>query len=84
MELNVKSKRKALHNFFEAYSQDVEGTMLEMDRVQLLEYLGRYEGGDISDPKSYSANDIFVGVAAAATGIEEDEFLLFAVKFFDV
>ncbi len=84
-ELNVKNKQLALHSFFETYSCDIEGTLLEMNAQEVLEHLGSFCGessDDKTDPNNYTPDDIFVGVASAATGINEHEFLKYALKHF--
>ncbi len=58
-----------------------------MSKQKLLEHLGSFDAenginNDRLNPKNYSPCDIFVGVASAATGIPEHDFLNYAVKFF--
>lgn len=65
MELNVIDKQRAIRDFFLAYVGDIEGSINEMSPEKLRDYL---------------TSDIFIGVASAATGIEENEFVEYAVK----
>lgn len=53
-----------------------------MNRLQLLQHLGTYLSGDELSADSYEATDIFIGVASAATGIPEHDFLRYALRFF--
>lgn len=85
----VLNKEKALESFFGAYACNIEGSMPQMTKIELLEHLGSYspEHGDgepdnIEDPHNYVPDDIFVGCASAMTGIPEHEFLFYAVKHF--
>ncbi len=80
--LNVKDPVTAMHHFFMAYAGDIDGSMANMNRQDLLEHLGSYISGDVNSPESYEADDIFIGVASAATGIPEHDFLIYALKFF--
>lgn len=80
-KLNVLNKTEALDNFFFTYSS------MEMlstkNKVELLEFLGNYQGeGDKEDPENYAPDDVFISVASAATGIEEDEFVKHALVYF--
>lgn len=80
--MTVKSKIESMHDFFLAYASDVDGSMANMNRQQLLEHLGSYHSSDVNLADSYEADDIFIGVASAATGIPEHDFLRYALKFF--
>lgn len=85
--LNVRNKKKAMHDFFTAYAGDIQGTLTTMSKQQLLEHLGSFDAdngvdNDKLNPRNYNPNDIFVGVAAAATGIPERDFLHYALTFF--
>lgn len=57
---NVKDKTKAMHDFFNTYSYDIDGGLHDMGEHQLRDHL---------------ENDIFIGCASAATGICEKEFV---------
>lgn len=81
-QLNVKAPVVAMNNFFRTYAGDIDGSMANMSRQELLEHLGSYHSGDVNSPDSYEADDIFIGVASAATGIPEHDFLSYALKFF--
>ncbi|QKJ89274.1 hypothetical protein PMPD1_4376 (plasmid) [Paramixta manurensis] len=80
--MNVKDEIQAMYDFFVAYAGDIDGSMANMNRQQLLEHLGSYISGDVNLADSYEADDIFIGVTAAATGIPEHDFLRYALKFF--
>lgn len=83
--LNVRNKKQAMHNFFTAYAGDIEGALRTMSKQKLLEHLGSFSAdhsNDKLDPKNYTPSDIFIGVASAATGIQERDFLNYAVTFF--
>lgn len=58
------NKLDAIKDFFATYAHDIEGTLNNMDKDTLGDYL---EG------------DIFIGCAAAATGIPAQEFIDWAV-----
>lgn len=82
-EVKVNDKKLAMRAFFDTYSHDVDGTMLSMGKQELLEHLGTFEkgeSGDLEDPHNYSPSDIFVACASAASGINEHEFLVFAIE----
>lgn len=82
MSVNVKDATLAMHAFFVAYAGDIDGSMAGMSRLQLLQHLGTYLSGDELSADSYEASDVFIGVAAAATGIPEHDFLRYALRFF--
>ena len=63
------NKKDAMYNFFKEYDS-VNGDMRCLsNKDELSEYL---------------TNDIFIGVASAATGISEQEFIDYAPEFFKV
>ncbi|EAB2605665.1 hypothetical protein LJM48_004554 [Salmonella enterica] len=78
----LKSKIESMHDFFVAYAGDIDGSMANMNRQELLDHLGSYHSGDVNSADSYEADDIFIGVASAATGIPEHDFLQYALNFF--
>lgn len=80
--MNVKEANKAMYDFFVAYAGDIDGSMANMDRQQLLTHLGHYLGGDKDSADNYGADDVFISVASAATGIPEHDFVRYALKFF--
>lgn len=80
--MNVKDATKSMYDFFVAYAGDIDGSLANMNRQELLEHLGTYLNGDKDSADSYEANDIFIGVASAATGIPEHDFLRYSLKFF--
>lgn len=86
VDANIKiSKNIALKDFFNHYAGNIEGSMHRMNRVELLEHLGSFDEGsglDKTDPKAYVADDIFIGCGAAASGIPEQEFLIYALEYF--
>lgn len=61
-------KKEAMHNFFKEYD-NINGDMKCLNKDELVDYL---------------SNDIFIGVASAATGIPEQEFIDYAPEFFKV
>lgn len=61
------SKKLAMKNFFDTYSNDIEGTLHNMSQDKLLEYLD---------------SDIFIGCASAATGIPERDFVEYSLEYF--
>ena len=85
---NVKNKKKALKGFFDVYAHDIEGSMHDMSKIELLEYLGTFNNELGDDDRenicNYHNSDIFIGVASGATGIPEFEFMQFALKYFNV
>lgn len=66
-ETIVINKRKAMSDFFLAYSSDIEGAVNTMSKDELIEYL---------------ENDIFIGLVSATTGIPEQEFVDFSLEYF--
>lgn len=60
-----KKKKDVFKDFFLSYAGDIEGKLNVMNKSDLEEFL---------------ANDIFIGVAASATGIPEREFVDYAMK----
>lgn len=63
--LNVKSKTKAIKDFFGTYAHDIDGDLNDMSATELGDYL---------------ESDIFIGCASAATGIPEKDFVDWATK----
>lgn len=61
------SKKLAMRNFFDTYSNDIEGTLHNMSQDKLLEYLD---------------GDIFIACASASTGIPEKDFVEYSLKYF--
>ncbi|ENW02985.1 hypothetical protein [Acinetobacter beijerinckii] len=80
-QLNVVDKNQSLKHFFISYSS-IEGSLENLNRIELLERLGEFNEGEKEAAESYSPNDIFIAVASAATGIPEHEFLVYALDFF--
>jgi hypothetical protein len=86
--VKVNNSEAAMKAFFNTYSHDIKGSMHNMTKKELLEYLGTFdpeysdEGveGDLEDPHNYSPSDIFIGCASAASGIPEHNFIVFAVE----
>lgn len=79
-------KAEALKDFFDHYAGNIEGAMHQMSRIELLEYLGNFDeesGLDKEDPNAYVAADIFIGCGSAASGIPEQDFLLYALEYFE-
>lgn len=81
------NEEQALKRFFTAYAGDINGDLRTMSKQELLEHLGSFdsthgEDDNRENPNNYTPSDIFVGVASAATGINEGEFLAYAIKFF--
>lgn len=66
-ETIVINKRKAMSDFFLAYSSDIEGSLKTMTKDELIKYL---------------ENDIFIGLVSATTGIPEQEFIDFSLEYF--
>lgn len=62
--MNVKNKTKAIKDFFETYAHDINGELNLMNSADLKEYL---------------ENDVFIACASAATGINEPEFISWAM-----
>lgn len=60
-----KNKKDVFKDFFWNYAGDIEGQLNVMDKETLEDFL---------------TNDIFIGVAAAATGIPDREFVEYAMK----
>lgn len=60
-------KKLAMKNFFDTYSNDIEGTLHNMSQDKLLEYLD---------------GDIFIACASAATGIPEKDFVEYSLEYF--
>ena len=44
------------------------------------EYSDEGRAGDFEDPHNYYSSDIFIGCASAASGIDEHDFLVFAIN----
>lgn len=61
------SNKESMKNFFDAYSNDIEGALHNMSQEKLLEYLD---------------SDIFIGCASAATGIPERDFVEYSLEYF--
>ena len=61
------TKEEAMKNFFDTYSNDIEGTLHNMSQDKLLEYLD---------------GDIFIACASAATGIPEQDFVKYSLEYF--
>lgn len=87
-KLQVNDKHAAMKAFFDTYSHDINGNMHDMTKQELLEFLGEYDpeysdegrAGDFEDPHNYYSSDIFIGCASAASGIDEHDFLVFAIN----
>lgn len=75
------NKEESMKAFFFAY-ESINGDVRGKNKVELLEWFGDFVEGHPKDPESYNVNDIFITVASAATGIPEDEFLLYALEYF--
>lgn len=82
----VRSKEEIIFDFFATYAGNVEGSLTDMTTEEALSHLGSFNPEDNMDederekaspdnPHNYSPSDIFIGVASAATGIPEYEFL---------
>lgn len=63
--MNIIDKNKALKDFFLAYAGDIEGSLNYMSEGELMDYL---------------ESDVFIGVASAATGINEKDFITYAIE----
>jgi len=60
-----RNKADVFKDFFCSYAGDIEGQLNDMDKSALADYLN---------------GDIFIGVASAATGIPECEFVEYAME----
>ena len=60
-------KKLSMKNFFDTYSNDIEGTLHNMSQDKLLEYLD---------------GDIFIACASAATDIPEKDFVEYSLEYF--
>jgi hypothetical protein len=90
-ELTPKNK-VSMRAFFDTYSKDIEGALRDMQRQALLGHLGVYDeshsdygqAGDRDEPYNYRPNNIFIGCAAASSGIDEHDFIIYAMEYFNV
>jgi len=79
---NVLNKEESLNGFFFAY-ESIEGGLRGKSKIELLEWFGDFVEGHPGDLESYTPNDIFITVTSAATGIPEEEFLAYAINYFE-
>jgi hypothetical protein len=87
----TQKNKESMEAFFDTYSQGIEGALQDIERQALLEHLGTYEesysdygkSGDMGDPYNYRPSNVFIACAAASSGIDEHDFIVYSLEYFN-